>query len=132
MEPSEEIVSEPLGLPTTVGLNFTLIFALCPGFNVTGRDKPLTEKPAPVEAAEEIVTLDPPVLVSVSETVWLVPTTTVPKLIEDGVEVTAPSVTPVPAKGIARLGFDPSDVIVKVPASLPAADGLYLTLKFVL
>jgi hypothetical protein len=49
---------------------------------------------------------------------------------DEGAEFIPPSVTPVPAKGIARLGFDPSEVIVTLPVSLPAELGLYLTVKF--
>lgn len=41
-----------------------------PGGSVSGRDNPLTLKPAPVTLEEEMVALELPVLVTV--TVWLV------------------------------------------------------------
>jgi hypothetical protein len=53
-----------------VAVNVTLWFAV----NVRGRLNPLMEKVAPVKFAWEIVTVDPPVLVSVSDK-FLVPPT---------------------------------------------------------
>jgi hypothetical protein len=41
---------------------------------VRGKVNPLTEKTAPVKFACEMVTVDPPVLVSVSDTFVLLPT----------------------------------------------------------
>ena len=42
--------------------------------SVRGRFNPLTEKVAPVKFACEMVTVDPPVLVSVSDKLVLLPT----------------------------------------------------------
>jgi hypothetical protein len=57
----------PLTAPALVGakvaVNVTLWFA----FRVKGNDNPLTEKPAPVTFACEIVTAEPPVFVTVSD-----------------------------------------------------------------
>ena len=47
---------------------------------VTGKVTPLTEKPAPVTLACEILTAVPPVLVTVSDRLPFLPTVTLPKL----------------------------------------------------
>lgn len=43
-----------------------------------------------------------------------------------------PFATPVPDSGMFTVGFDPSDVIVKVPVALPAACGAKVTVRVVL
>jgi hypothetical protein len=70
----------PLTLPAEVGENFTLKLALCPAFSVVGKVSPLALKPAPVAVAAEIVTLDPPELVTVSVRDALLPVFTLEKL----------------------------------------------------
>lgn len=67
-DPSDVMVTLPLGLPTALGLNFTFRLADCPGVRVTGRASPLKLKPVPVALAPVIVTFEPPVFVSVSVT----------------------------------------------------------------
>src|SRR5579871_4392735 len=66
-EPFEVTVTVPLALPAAVGVNVTLNVALAPAANVTGVVIPLKLKPDPLIATWEIVTLEPPVLVSFSE-----------------------------------------------------------------
>ena len=64
----------PLTAPAPVGVkvavNVTLWFAV----RVRGKVNPVTEKTAPVKFACEMVTVDPPVLVSVSDKFALLPT----------------------------------------------------------
>jgi hypothetical protein len=131
-EPSEVIVMSPVALPVAPAANFTLKLTLCPAFSVTGSASPLRLKPAPDAAAAVIFKFDPPEFVSVSVTVWLPPTTTVPKLMVEGVADNAPSATPDPTRAIARFGFDPSDATAMLPDALPVAVGLNFTVKLAL
>ena len=80
----------------------------------------------------EIVTLEPPVLVIVSDREWLLPTVTLPKLRLVGFDPIAPGVTAVPDNGIVRLGFEALDVTVTFPLALPADCGANVTVKVVL
>ena len=63
------IVRVPVGVPAVVGANTTLNDLLAPAARVRGKVNPLTLNPAPVAVACEIVTLEPPLLVTVSERV---------------------------------------------------------------
>src|SRR5258708_17989206 len=67
----EVMVISPLTAPAPVGVNKTLKLALCPAARVTGAPIPLTLNPAPLAATCEIVMLDPPVFVTVSQRVLL-------------------------------------------------------------
>ena len=92
---------------------------------VTGRVSPLTEKPAPLGVACEIVTVDPPVLVNVSDLLLLLPTWTLPNDRLEGLGETVPAVTPAPVKGSTTVLFTWFAVVAKVtlPLKLPAAVG---------
>ena len=79
-----------------------------------------------------MVTLEPPELVRVSESVWLLPTCTLPKLRLVAVAVSDPGVIPVPESGMPRLGFDASLVIARLPEADPPLVGVNLTLKVML
>jgi hypothetical protein len=78
------------------------------------------------------VTLEPPVLVTVSERDCLLPTITLPKPRLVGFEPSAPGVTPVPDNGMARVGFEAFEVIVTLPLTLPADAGVNVVLKLAL
>jgi hypothetical protein len=132
LEPSEVTVTLPVALPAEVGANFTLKLTLCPLFSVTGSVMPVRLNPAPDAVAAVIFRLDPPELVNVSVTVSLFPTTTLPKLTEDGLADNAPSAAPLPLNGIFRVGLEPSDVTVTLPVALPVAAGANFTLKLTL
>ena len=56
------------------------------------------EKPAPLAVACEIVTVDPPVLVKVSDLLLLLPTWILPKARLEGLGVRVPAESPVPEK----------------------------------
>ena len=97
-----------------------------------GKVSPLIEKAAPVKFACEMVTVDPPVLLSVSDKLALLPTGTLPnaKLVWFAVRV--PCVTPVPESGMLKLGFEPVEVMLMLPLAAPLAVGLKSTVKDVL
>jgi hypothetical protein len=132
LDPFDVSVTLPVALPADAGVNVTVKVALCPAVSVTGVVIPLRVKPAPLIVAEEIVTLTPPVLVTVSDRDCLFPTVTLPKLRLVGFAPKAPGVTPVPDKGIVRVGLDAFEVSVTLPVTLPADAGLKVTVKVVL
>jgi hypothetical protein len=63
----------PLAAPTLVGVNVAVNVTLWPAVSVTGGVSPLRLNPVPLAVAAEIVRLSPPVLVSVSDKLELVP-----------------------------------------------------------
>jgi hypothetical protein len=63
----EVMVTLPLTLAADCGVNVTVKLALCPAVSVIGAVMPLTPYPAPLIPTCEIVTLEPPVLVTISE-----------------------------------------------------------------
>jgi hypothetical protein len=71
-------------------------------------------------------------LVTVSERDWLFPTVTLPKLRLAGFAPSAPGATPVPDRGIIRVGFDAFEVTVTLPLALPAEAGVNVTVKLAL
>jgi len=119
----------PLAAPGAVGAKIALKAALPPGFSVTGRLGPLKVNPLPVTLALDRVTASPPVFVTETAMVLLVPTVTFPKLTLAGLALNDPGPTPVPDKGISNGEFDASDVMVKVPLDELAATGLKVTLN---
>jgi len=87
--------------------------------------------PVPLALAAEIVRLDPPEFVSVSESVLEVPTVTLPKLRLEGFGEIWPGATPVPDKDTESVGFEAVELIVKVPELAPVAVGANTALKLV-
>jgi hypothetical protein len=73
-EPLEVMVTLPLAAPLAVGENSTVNDVLWPAFSVKGKVSPLRLNPLPLAAAAEMVRLDPPELVSVSDKLLLLPT----------------------------------------------------------
>jgi hypothetical protein len=129
-DPLDVSVTVPLTVPAAVGMNETLKVVLWPPVRVTGEVIPLMLNPEPpAMAAWEIVTLDPPVLVTVADRVCLTPTATLPKLRLAGFEASGPAVAPFPDKGIVKDEFDAFDAIVIFPLTVPAAVGSNETLK---
>jgi hypothetical protein len=121
----EVMVTVPLAPPVVVGANFTLRDVLCPAVKVNGTAIPLRVNPVPLMAAWEIVTLALPVLVSVAERDWLLPTVTLPNPRLVGLEPSVPTGTavPVPEIGTVRVAFEAFDVIVMLPEALPVDVG---------
>lgn len=89
-------------------------------------------KLAALDVACEMVTLSPPVFVSVSLRVWPVPIWTLPKLKLVGLALTSPAATPVPERAMFSGLFDPSLVSARFPLALPAAAGAKTILTAVL
>jgi hypothetical protein len=56
----------PVMLPLAFGVQRTLKVTLCPCLSLTGKLKPLTPKPGPVTVACEMVTVESPAFVKVS------------------------------------------------------------------
>jgi hypothetical protein len=79
-----------------------------------------------------MVTLEPPVLVAVSDTGRLPPTVTLPKLRLVGFDPGAPGASPVPDKGMVRVEFGAFEVTVRLPLTLPADAGVKVTAKVAL
>ena len=131
-DPFEVMLTLPLTAPPEVGENFTVNEVLWPGVKVTGRVSPLMLKPVPLAAAAEIVTLVPPLLVRVSDWLLDVPSCTLPNEMLEGFGERLPCVTPVPDSGMFRLGFDPFEVMLTLPVTLPTADGENFTVNEVL
>ena len=71
-------------------------------------------------------------LVTVSERDCLFPTVTLPKLRLVGLAPSVPGMTPVPDKGMVRVGFEALDEMVMLPLALPADDGVNETVKLTL
>jgi hypothetical protein len=97
--------------------------------SVNGGFNPLIVKPVPPTEACEILTLTPPELVRVSESCWLLPTWTSPKLRLEGLGASEPGARPFPNSGTLRLAFDALLMIARFPLLLPAEDGVKVTLK---
>ena len=74
------IVSVPVFAPVVIGAACTWSVAFCCGFRVSGKVAPLTVKPSPLTATELIVNAAVPVEVSVTGSVALDPSVTLPKL----------------------------------------------------
>ena len=78
--PVEVMLTLPLAAPLAVGENSTVNDVLWPAVNVKGRVSPLKLNPVPLAAAAEMVTDDPPELVSVPLSDFEVPSWMFPKL----------------------------------------------------
>jgi len=128
----EVIVTFPLTAPADVGLNETLKVALRPAASVTGVAIPLKLNPVPLAPTWEIVTLDPPVFVTVSDKVCLLPTCTLPKLRLLGFDPSAPTETPLPESAMLKFGFELSELIVTEPFEVPVVCGAKATVNVML
>ncbi len=73
-EAFEVMLTLPLAAPLVVGAKSTMNDVLWPAVKVKGKDRPLRLNPEPLAVAAEIVRLDPPELVSVSDKLVLLPT----------------------------------------------------------
>jgi hypothetical protein len=73
-EAVEVMFTLPLVAPLAVGLKSTVNDVLWPAASVNGRPRPLKLNPPPLAVAAEIVRLEPPELVSVSDKLVMLPT----------------------------------------------------------
>ncbi len=135
VDESLSIVSCPAAAPLVVGSNRTCSVTDWPGFRLTGNAALDTAKPAPVRAAELIVTGAVPVEVNVTGCVDTEPTVTSPKVklaaltVNCGVD-TAAAAVPVPLRfTTAVLLVAESLWICSRPAAAPVAVGSNCTLR---
>ena len=119
-------VIAPDTLLAAVGLNAAVKLALAPGANVIGTDSPETLTVETEGASAETVTVAVPEFAR--RIVWLdsVPTTTFPKVIDDGVAVSADEgvVVAVPLRSTTKDESDALLAIETLPERAPAAVGL--------
>ena len=79
------------------------------------------------------MTLEPPVLVTVSERACLLPrVSTLPKARLLGLAPSAPGATPVPDKGMVKVGLGAFEVMVTLPLAFAADCGVKVTLNVAL
>ena len=123
----------PLAVPALVGVNVTLKVTLWPDVRLMGKLlNPLVENDAPVKFTCEIEIVDPPVLVSVSDKLVLLPTWVPLNARVVGFAASAPGVAPVPDSGMLKFGFAPVEVIFTLPLAAPLAVGEKSTVNDVL
>src|SRR5512132_1722219 len=130
-EPLSAMVMPPFTRPLDWGENVTLNVTFCPGVSVSGSVKPLRLKPLPVAVAWEIVRLEPPEFVRVSEAVRLLPIETLPKPMLDGDAANEPALTPVPESGtviVLEPFFGPPPLPLPLPHKLVSIETQPLTL----
>jgi len=123
------MVTVPVALPAVCGAKPTLNVVLCEGFSVSGVVMPLRVNPVPLTAACEMLTAVPPLFVRVTLADWVAPTAMLPNDSLVGFSDSCPAATPVPERGMLRVGFEAFDVTVSVPLTAPVAVGSKLTLK---
>jgi len=92
----------PLSVPPDGGLKLTFATTLWPATSVNGIVNPLIAKSLPFTIACEIVRFDPPEFVSVADSVCVVPTGTLPKVMLEGVTLSC--------SGLAGFPDDPEVV----------------------
>ena len=78
------------------------------------------------------MTVEPPVLVTVSVRACLLPTVTLPKLRLAGFDPRVAGAIPVPDKELVSDEFEASEVMVRVPLAFPLAWGANDTIRVVL
>ena len=105
---------------------------LWPAVKVKGKDRPLKLNPLPLAVAAEIVRLEPPELVRVSDKLALLPTWTLPNARLVGLAVSVPCVTPVPESAMLKLGFEAFEVMLTLPLAAPLVVGEKSTVNDVL
>jgi len=125
-------VSVALAVPVVVGLNVTVKETLWPAGMVTGSDSPPTLNTELLVLAPVTITVAP-LAVSSPDELPLLPTSTLPRFNVVGLTASCPTAAvPLPDRGIARVGFDALEVMVRLPLALPADDGANETLKVAL
>ena len=123
LDPLDVTATLPLALAADEGVKVTVKVALCAAASVTGVEIPLNAKPVPLIPTLEIVRVEPPVFVRLSDSRRLLPTWTVPKSRLVGLVPSAPGVTPVPETAIDSEGFTASEVMVTLPLEAPVVAG---------
>jgi hypothetical protein len=123
----------PLTAPALAGVKVAVKVTLWPAGRLMGKPlNPVIEKAEPVTFAAEMVTVDPPVLLTVSDKFVLLPTCVLLNARLVGFALRAPAVRPVPESEMVRLESDPVSVMLTLPLAAPLALGLKVTVKDVL
>ena len=91
---------------------------LWPAGILSGKVKPLSTNSELFEVAEDTVTLEPLAL-SIAVWLWLVPTTTLPKVIDPGATVSWPGLVPAADSDTPTFAFEALDDSVSVPLAVP-------------
>ena len=125
-------VTVPLAEPADLGAKTTVNVRLCPAVSCVGVVRPEIENPAPETVAWLKVTVVPPELLSVSDSVLLLLTCTLPNDKLLGFAVSAPGTLPTPVIGRLRLGLVASLVKATLPVAAPLLLGAKVTEKFTL
>jgi hypothetical protein len=120
----EVMVRLPLADPEAIGANVKVKLVLCPAVKVRGVLIPPSVKPDPLTATCEIVMLDGLEFVTVSESVCVLPTVTLPKFKLAGFEPTEPAAIPLPESEIVAELLLASLVMVLVALKAAAAFGV--------
>ena len=130
-EASETTEIDPEALPPEVGVKTAPKVKLCPGLRLKGKFNPVTRKPVPETLAWLMVTLEPPVLVSVSDWVALPLIATLPKSRLESLVLRTPAVAVLAISGIVSVLL----VALLATERLPVDDppwGVKVTLNVVL
>ena len=115
-----------------VGAYFTCSTADCPGFNVAGSTRPVTVMWLSATLICEMCTAAWPEFVKDAGKMALPPVTMFPKARLAGLNCNCPTaaVVPAPVRGRIIVGFSGSLLVrARLPESLPAALGEYMTLR---
>ena len=119
------MVTLPERLAAVAGSNVTLNEVDCPAASVSGTVHPLTLNPVPLSLICETVTLELPVLVTVTLCVVLLPVAMLPKLSDTGLAVNCSAeATPVPASATTRGELGALLTSVTLPVKLLAEAGV--------
>jgi hypothetical protein len=116
--------------PEACGVNVTVKEAVAPAATVKGKESPLTENWEPVRPVMDETVTGAVLAERVASLDWLVPTTTFPKLIADGVTLKDPGVAPVPLSGMESVGLEALEATEIAPVALPLVVGANVTLRY--
>lgn len=114
----------PVAAPLPVGANCALNEMLCPAPKFFGNVIPLMPNEFPATVAKLIVKFELPLFVSWTLCAPLCPTTTLPKLKEEGA-IVKPVCVPVPLNEIITGELEASLTIVRLPVTAPSDVGAY-------
>jgi len=127
----EAMVRLAVLVPGLVGEYVTDKLALAPAAKDKGKASPLKVKLLPVMVAAEIVRPAVPVFDRVSACIWLLPTATLPKLMEPGVTARVPLVAfAVPLSETVTDGSAAFDAMARLAVFVPELVGENLTCRF--
>jgi hypothetical protein len=122
----------PLTAPALAGAKVAVKVTLWFAVRVRGKVNPLIEKAVPVKFACEMVSVDPPELVSVSDKFARLPTCTLPKARLVGFAVSESAARPVPESGMLSGELGALETMLNAPLAAPALAGAKVAVKVTL